>query len=83
MVVEGDAVAVGDEETLRRVADAYAAKYDWRFTVRDGALHGNEGNVALVFAIPPATVFGFGKGEPYSQTRWRFPSAPAADHDAA
>jgi len=83
VMVEGDAVAVGDEETLRRVADAYAAKYDWRFTVRDGALHGDAGNVALVFAIPPATVFGFGKGEPYSQTRWRFSPAPAADHDPA
>jgi hypothetical protein len=30
-----------------------------------------EGKV-LVFRVDPATVFGFGKGTPYSQTRWRF-----------
>ena len=71
LVVEGDAERVGDEATLRRVAERYAAKYGWHFTVRDGALYG-EGGRALVYAVPPTTAFGFGKGEPFSQTRWRF-----------
>ena len=72
LVVEGDAERVGDEATLRRVAERYAAKYGWHYTVRDGALHGDGGNIALVYAVPPTRAFGFGKGEPFSQTRWRF-----------
>jgi hypothetical protein len=27
---------------------------------------------ALVYRITPKTVLGFGKGEQFSQTRWRF-----------
>ena len=75
LVVEGDAVAVRDDARLQRIADAYEAKYgsDWHFKVRDGAFH-SQGGPGLVFAVAPATVIGFGKGD-YSQTRWRF--APA------
>jgi hypothetical protein len=72
LVVEGDAVNVSDEAALRRIADAYEAKYgaDWHFDVRDGAFYGDGGR-ALVYEVAPSTAFGFGKGE-YSQTRWRF-----------
>jgi general stress protein 26 len=77
IAVEGEAVNQRDPGKLQRVADAYAAKYGsgWRFTVRDGAFHHREGGVdhrALVFEVVPATAFGFGKGEPFSQTRYRF-----------
>lgn len=71
LVVEGEAAQVSDETRLQRLADLYAAKYDWPFTVRDGAFYGDGGR-ALVFAVTPTTAFGFGKGEPFSQTRWRF-----------
>jgi hypothetical protein len=71
LVVEGDAVQVRDKTLLRRLAELYATKYGWHFSVRDGAFSG-EGGEALVFEIAPATAFGFGKGEPFSQTRWRF-----------
>ena len=76
LVVEGDARRVTDDGKLRRVAEAYVSKYgnDWRFAVRDGAFHhqgSREGAVALVFELAPHTVFGFGKGHIYSQTRWR------------
>jgi hypothetical protein len=73
LVVEGDAVRVTDDGSLRRIADAFVAKYgtDWRFEVRDGAFHG-AGGEALVFGVAPSTVFGFGKGGTFSQTRWRF-----------
>ena len=74
LVVEGDAVQVRDEALLQRVADIYAAKYDWHFTVRDGALF-HEAGQALLFEVAPTTAFGFGKGEPFSQTRWRFERA--------
>jgi catechol 2,3-dioxygenase-like lactoylglutathione lyase family enzyme/general stress protein 26 len=73
LVVEGHAARVTDDAKLRDIADAYVAKYgsDWRFTVRDGAFH-HEGGTALVFEVVPSTAFGFGKGQPFSQTRWRF-----------
>ena len=71
IVLEGDAVPVHDEARLQRLADAYAEKYGWHFAVRDGDFHGDGGR-ALVFAVAPAKALGFGKGEPYSQTRWTF-----------
>jgi hypothetical protein len=73
VVVEGDAVQVTDELTLRRLARVYEWKYgsDWRFGVRDGAfVHG--GGTALVYEVAPVKAFGFRKGERFSQTRWRF-----------
>jgi hypothetical protein len=67
---------VTDPERLQRLADAWVAKYgeEWRFTPVDGTFaHGAEFEVvAHVFAVAPTEVFGFGKGEVFSQTRWRF-----------
>jgi nitroimidazol reductase NimA-like FMN-containing flavoprotein (pyridoxamine 5'-phosphate oxidase superfamily) len=74
VVVEGEAVNVRDPGTLRRVADAYVAKYGeaWRFGIRDGEfVHSHGSSSALVYEVAPVTAFGFGKGE-FSQTRWRF-----------
>ncbi|GAB2975672.1 pyridoxamine 5'-phosphate oxidase family protein [Amycolatopsis acidiphila] len=74
VVLEGDAVRVRDTAKLRRIAEAYEAKYgsEWRFTVSDdGAFLNTYGDEALVYEIAPVTAFGFGKGL-YSQTRWRF-----------
>ena len=73
LVVEGEAVRVSDDGRLRELAAAWEAKYGsfWRFEVRDGYFHHGPGH-AVVFAVAPRTVFGFGKGEPFSQTRWRF-----------
>lgn len=73
VVVEGEAVRVGDDARLRELAAAWEEKYgaSWRFEVRDGYFHHGPGR-AVVFSVAPRTVFGFGKGEPFSQTRWRF-----------
>lgn len=73
VVIEGDAVRASVESKLQQLAGLYKSKYDWNFSVREGAfwLEGSEAP-ALVFAVAPKTVFGFGKGEPFSQTRWRF-----------
>jgi hypothetical protein len=81
-VVEGEAVLVSDDATLRRVAEAYVAKYGegWRLPGVDGV---------LVFEVTPTTAFGFGRSEEcpswgpppaggFSQTRWRFQAGPAA-----
>ena len=74
IVVEGKAVRVIHGPQLQAVADAYEAKYgpDWRFDPGPNSLRGTEGQVAWVYRVAPVTVFGFSKGNPYSQTRWSF-----------
>jgi hypothetical protein len=73
LVVEGDAVNVGDDAHLVRIAAAFEAKYgaEWHFDVRDGAFHHDAG-AALVYEVTPTTAYGFGKGAQFSHTRWRF-----------
>jgi general stress protein 26 len=72
VVVEGEAVQVTDDATLRRLADAWRTKWDgrWQFDARDGAFHHDVGE-ALVYAVAPAKVLAFGKGT-FSHTRYRF-----------
>ena len=73
LVVEGDAVNVRGDAVLRRVAGEYESKYgsEWHFDVGDGAfLHGS--GEALVFEVAPSVVYAFGKGDPFTHTRWRF-----------
>jgi general stress protein 26 len=74
LVIEGEAQRITDNAILQRVSDRYVEKYgpDWRFAVRDGLFIGGSGNEALVFVVEPRQVFGFGRGETFSQTRWRF-----------
>ncbi len=77
LVAEGASAKVGDEAKPRRVADACLSKYgsDWHFAVRDGAFfhaEAGQGGEARVYEVVPTKVFGFGKSEPFSQTRWRF-----------
>ena len=73
VMVEGEAVPVGDDSTLHRVAAAFLDKYgeEWRFEVRDGRFHHGPGD-ATVFAVHPTKVLGFGRGTA-TQTRWRIP----------
>jgi nitroimidazol reductase NimA-like FMN-containing flavoprotein (pyridoxamine 5'-phosphate oxidase superfamily) len=74
VVVEGDAVRVTDEETLRHAAAAFTTKWNgaWQFQVRDGAFGHPGGGVALVFAVRPAKVFAHSKGEPFGATTHKF-----------
>ena len=73
LVVEGSARPVGDEAELRRIAEAFVAKYgeEWRYEVRDGAFRNRLDQRALVYRLRPSVAFGFRKGD-YAQTRWRF-----------
>src|ERR1700730_5402599 len=76
LVIEGPAAKVSDEPELRGVAEAFESKYGSRFTAPEGTWFGlgdsiRGGNV-LVYRVAPSTVFGFGKGSQFSQTRWRF-----------
>lgn len=72
VVIEGIAERVTDDDTLRAAAEQYQAKYGWTFEPRGGALHHPDGGEALLFEVKPQKAFGFGKGEPFSQTRWTF-----------
>jgi catechol 2,3-dioxygenase-like lactoylglutathione lyase family enzyme len=81
VVVEGAAVRVTDVVLLERLAARWQSKLGWSFEVADGAFrqHGgvradpDTGIVAYVFSVTPSKVLAFGKGEPFSQTRYRFP----------
>ena len=72
VVVEGAADVVRDEALLRELAAMWETKYhgDWHFEVVNGAFQHDPG-VALVFAVRPAKVLAFAKGE-FAQTRFRF-----------
>ena len=74
VMVEGDAVQVSDEDTLKRLAAAWATKWDgrWHFEVRDGSFRnpGSESPVP-VFAVAPAKILAFTKGT-FSHTRHVF-----------
>ena len=76
-MVEGRAIHIDDDATLRRVAEAYAEKYGWPVDVRNGALHGDGAPTAgpppyQVYEVRPTTIFGFGGDESFTSTRWSF-----------
>ncbi|GIF22489.1 nitroimidazol reductase NimA-like FMN-containing flavoprotein (pyridoxamine 5'-phosphate oxidase superfamily) [Actinoplanes tereljensis] len=76
LVVEGAAAEVNDEAELRRLADTFEVKYGRHFTAPEGTWFGLGDAIRNadipVYRVAPTTIFGFGKGEQYSQTRWRF-----------
>jgi nitroimidazol reductase NimA-like FMN-containing flavoprotein (pyridoxamine 5'-phosphate oxidase superfamily) len=80
LVVEGQAAKVNDLAELNSVADTFESKYGAHFTAPEGTWFGLgdtiRRNEALVFRVAPLTAFGFGKGTPYSQTRWGFRKSP-------
>jgi integrase/recombinase XerD len=76
VVVEGQAVVVTDDSELDRAAGVFEAKYGSRFTAPGGTWFGLGDEIrargAVLYRVAPSTVFGFGKGTNFSQTRWRF-----------
>jgi general stress protein 26 len=76
IVVEGDAMTVSDEVERGWAAAAYESKYGAHFTAPSGTWFGlgdamRTGDVML-YRLAPTKAFGFGKGQKYSQTLWRF-----------
>jgi Pyridoxamine 5'-phosphate oxidase len=74
VVLEGDAVQVTDDVLLRRLAGAWTAKWDgrWQYQAGDGCFEHMEGVRVPVFAVRPAKVLAFAKGEVFSHTSHRF-----------
>ena len=65
------------------VEGAYASKYEWDVTVREGAFYGDGAPTAGpppydVYELSPAIIFGFGTDGTLSPTRWRFKGHSAA-----
>jgi hypothetical protein len=75
IVVEGQAARVTETPRLGTIVDAFTSKYDDFFGMRlvDGRIQsaGSPGE-PLAFVVQPRQGFGFGKGDTFSQTRWRF-----------
>ncbi|MEU9144925.1 pyridoxamine 5'-phosphate oxidase family protein [Streptomyces sp. NPDC048349] len=77
LVVEGTADPVADPAVLEEVINAYETKYGPHITSPEGTFHGigdafRKGD-AVVFAVAPATAYGFGRnGGVYTHTRWTF-----------
>ena len=61
---------------LGLIANAYESKYGVHFTAPEGTWFGLSDAIrrgeALVYRVAPTTILSFGKGEQFSQTRWRF-----------
>jgi nitroimidazol reductase NimA-like FMN-containing flavoprotein (pyridoxamine 5'-phosphate oxidase superfamily) len=81
VVVEGHAARVTDGEQLGVLAAMWKDQLDWDFEVVDDGFREKtpetdrgevEPGVAHVYAVAPDKVLAFGKGDPFSQTRYRF-----------
>ena len=75
VVVEGRAEPVLDQARLGELAALWLAQLDWPFEVVEGGFSDGHHGTATVYAVAPEKVLAFGKGEPFSQTRYRFPAA--------
>lgn len=74
VIVEGSAVRVTDRDRLATLAALWKERLNWDFQVGEDSFSDGGGHKGLVFAVRPDKILAFGKGEPYSQTRYRFPA---------
>jgi nitroimidazol reductase NimA-like FMN-containing flavoprotein (pyridoxamine 5'-phosphate oxidase superfamily) len=76
VVVEGDAVRVSDEDTLQRLAEVWATKWDgrWQLAVRDGGFSNVNAHdwPSQVFSVTPTKIFAHAKGDPFGATSHKF-----------
>jgi len=74
IVVEGTATPVTEPDALARFAAAFHAKWDgrWQFEAGDGCFTHAGGGSAMVFAVTPAKIFAYAKGDPFGATRHKF-----------
>ncbi len=74
--IEGTAELIKEPDTLQAVADAFPRKYDWWHPqVIDGRFVADDFSIdRIVYAVRPDRVFGFGKADGFSATRWTVPA---------
>jgi hypothetical protein len=73
MVRGGAGARVTDRDRLVTLAAWWKERLNWDFEVGEDSFSDGGDRKGLVFAVTPAKILAFGKGEPYSQTRFRFP----------
>jgi pyridoxamine 5'-phosphate oxidase-like protein len=77
LVVEGTAMRVTDEPSLRRAATLYAAR-GWPARVSADAITAEYSAPSAgpapwdLYVVTPSTAFGVATAEPYGASRWRF-----------
>jgi general stress protein 26 len=74
VAVEGTASPVSDDQLLQQLAELYLTRWDgrWKLDSRDGALVSEPGFEVVMFEVTPTKVFGHDKGDPFSQTTYRY-----------
>jgi nitroimidazol reductase NimA-like FMN-containing flavoprotein (pyridoxamine 5'-phosphate oxidase superfamily) len=76
VVVEGDAIQVASHDTLKRLAQAWAAKWDgrWQLEVSGGGFRNRsaQGWSSQVFSVTPVKIYAHAKGEPFGATTHKF-----------
>ena len=76
VVVEGDATQVTGHDTLVRLAQAWATKWDgrWQLEVSGGGFRNGsaEGWPSQVFSVTPTKIFAHAKGDPFGATTHKF-----------
>jgi nitroimidazol reductase NimA-like FMN-containing flavoprotein (pyridoxamine 5'-phosphate oxidase superfamily) len=74
VVIEGEAVRVTDDDTLRELATAWSAKWDgrWQLTVHDVGFRSAGDWPSQVFSVRPAKIYAHAKGDPFGATTHRF-----------
>lgn len=78
VAVEGPAARVTEEDLLHRLAGRWQSELNWPFQAVPGGFVDPSASPAaqqdpvLVFALRPSKVLAFSKGDPFSQTRYRF-----------
>lgn len=77
VAVEGTAERITDSELLHRLAQRWLTELDWPYDVVPGgfahppATPEAGADPVLVFGVRPSKVLAFGKGAPFTQTRFR------------
>lgn len=79
VVVEGRAERVTDRATLERLAEMWESKLDWPYDVADDGFRHRpddrapdlEERPVPVFAVRPSKILSFGRGDQFTQTRYR------------
>jgi general stress protein 26 len=84
IVIEGRAARVTDDALLHELAMLWETKLGWKFDVVDrrfrergaedsyASVDADGHDDAVVYGVAPVKVLAFGKGEPFSQSRYRF-----------
>jgi nitroimidazol reductase NimA-like FMN-containing flavoprotein (pyridoxamine 5'-phosphate oxidase superfamily) len=82
VVVEGRAERVTDRPTLERLAELWQAKIGWPWDIAEDGFRPRPGGpqpenadseeTVPVFSVRPTRILSFGRGERFTQTRYRF-----------